>query len=87
MTGIQGGIAWPLYLDEKQKSKKHLGEMVRADPRGVIFYATSPLGPQFDGPVAELDPLDILYVVGPDPENKRTWYAQIKWIGRQLRVT
>jgi hypothetical protein len=56
-------------------SKKALREAVAAG-ENVSLEATSLFGNEYGGRISEAPEGDY-FVVGPDPHNKRVWYAQI----------
>jgi hypothetical protein len=60
------------------KTKKALKDAVKAKPANVYLYATSNMGPKFNGLVSELPDGVTFLVIGPDPYNSRDWYANIK---------
>jgi hypothetical protein len=68
-------------------TKKALKEAVKLDPSTVTFYGTSLLGPQLPSVsfsaarLSEMPEGTKLAVVGPDPYNRRDWYATVE-IGR-----
>lgn len=66
----------------RAKTKKALKEAVAQDPSSVRLEATSVFGNEYDGPLDEA-PDGQYYVVGPDPYNKRNWYATLR-IGKGL---
>ena len=58
-------------------TKKALREAVADDPSTVSLEATSMFGNEYDGSLAEASTTQRFTVVGPDPYNKRNWYANI----------
>lgn len=63
---------------EGATTKAALRQAVKAQPEKVYAYSTSPLGPQFRGPVSQLPEGTTLTVAGPDPYRSRKWFASIK---------
>lgn len=83
---VQGGV----HLDSISmvvSTKKRLKEIVRDGAELLIFYSTSPMGPQFNGRITELDENTTLLVVGPDPDTSRKWYANITHNEKGFKVT
>ena len=64
------------------KTKKALREAMQADPASVTFYATSMFdsGAQYSGD--DLPAGKKLSVVGPNPYEKRSWYATVTSAGK-----
>lgn len=58
-------------------TKKALKTALSQDPGSVVFDATSPFAP-WHGSVDMLTEGTTLSVIGPDPYNRRVWYASIK---------
>jgi hypothetical protein len=76
MSIIQGGAqAAPSGVF---RTKKALKDAIKATPAKVYLYATSNMGPQFNGLVTELPDGVTFLVVGPDPYSRRDWYANVK---------
>jgi hypothetical protein len=67
-------------------TKKALKEAIQTDPGSVRFDATAMFGPPGPFRVEEIGDGDTLYVVGPDPYEKRVWYAKVK-IGKDGKVS
>ncbi len=80
MTHIQGGVYYAT-------TKKALKEQVSNDPESVGFFNTSPMGPQWSGPISELPDGVTLTIVGPDPDKSRKWYANIRRVNGKFKVT
>ena len=78
MQYIQGGADFTTSLGVKGKTKKELKQTISEVPHNVYLYATSDMGPQFNGPADRLPEGTTFNVVGPDPYTKRTWYASVK---------
>lgn len=76
---IQGGVknVSANRSGEVIKTKAELRRLVSDDPDNVYFYTTSEMGNQFNGRLSELHSDTALTVVGPDPYNRRDWYATI----------
>jgi hypothetical protein len=70
---------------ERIKTKKGLKLLVATVPHTVRLEATSIMGNEYDGPVTEA-PDGKYYIVGPDPYNKRSWYANITKAGDKIKV-
>ncbi len=71
-------------------TKKALKAALASMPDSVQFYGTSPMGPQhFATPatIASLPQGYTLTVVGPDPYNKRTWYASVTVVNGKIKVS
>lgn len=87
---IQGGVSRRENGGHHIIPTKHeLKELVATNPRAVFFYATSKFPPQ-RGVTLVLNELKMgqkLVVVGPDPETRRDWYANIELTARGLKVT
>jgi hypothetical protein len=67
-------------------TKKALREAVKQSPADVSFDGTSPLGPQFNGRATEIPEGLILTVCGPDPYERRNWWATVTRTGNQITV-
>lgn len=75
ITHVQGGADFTCL---GKKTKTALKKTIAENPHSVYLYATSSMGPQYSGP-ADMLPEDMEFlVVGPDPYNKRDWYASVK---------
>jgi|1185.fasta_scaffold664281_2 hypothetical protein len=72
---IQGGANFP---HEGKATKTALKAALKANPTGVTLYATSDMGPQFNGPASSLPEGTTFNVVGPNPYRDRSWYASVK---------
>lgn len=81
---IQGGANFPV---EGNKTKTALKKAIKENPSGVTLYATSDMGPQFNGPASSLPEGTTFNVVGPNPYTKRDWYASVKRGRNGLVVT
>lgn len=73
---IQGGARFE--SSNGKKTKTALKAAINADPSKVRLYATSGMGPQFNGSPSDLPDDAEFVVVGPDPYRKRDWYATVK---------
>jgi hypothetical protein len=62
----------------RPKSKKELMRHVAENPDEVYLEATSDFGNEYQGQLTSA-PHQSFSIVGPDPEKKRSWYAQIFW--------
>lgn len=68
-------------------TKKKLREMLAAHP-GDVTIVTIGLGSTGQHRASELpDDGSVYQVAGPDPENKRNWFAQVKIVGGKAAVT
>jgi hypothetical protein len=69
--------------DRLPASKKAVREAFAADPSSVVFFQTSPMGPQLPGgeirgdELGLLDEKTTLSLVGPDPERNRKFYGNV----------
>jgi hypothetical protein len=66
----------------RPRTKKALKEAVVQSPDEVFVEETSLFGDQFEGWLNEA-PEGRYYVVGPDPERKRAWFATIAWSSKK----
>jgi hypothetical protein len=62
--------------NQRPKYKKDLKTAVDENPASVSIEATSWFGNEYDGLLINA-PLGDYYIVGPNPHNKRNWYATI----------
>ena len=70
------------YVMELAKDPKQKIAINPQDPYSVVLEATSVFGNEFDGSLAKaMKEMNYgpFYVVGPDPYNKRNWYATIEY--------
>lgn len=75
MPYLTGGV----YIDGKApKTKKELKAAVADDPQRVRFYSTSALHPRSSYTLDALTAGIKLSIVGPDPHQKRSWYATVE---------
>lgn len=74
-THISGGVK----IDgQHPRTKTSLKAALKDAPETVTFYGTSNFGSQFEGPISDLPPGDvILDIAGPDPYTDRRWYATV----------
>lgn len=66
---------------ERFPTKRALKGLIKEHPLKVRFYTTSLFGPQFDGNIVQALqkwPGNVLQITGPNPENGRNWYANVK---------
>lgn len=81
------------YSDNARvQSKKALKELVKSNPELLRFDQTSPLARNSFNYTITLDellanPSYELSVVGPDPFENRKWYANIKVVAGQIKVS
>lgn len=62
----------------RPRTKKELKEAIADDPEKVHLYSTNNTTQGWSGYASAL-PEDVHFlVVGPDPYNKRNWYATVK---------
>lgn len=75
MPYLTGGV----YIDgSAPKTKKMLKEAIADDPQRVRFYSTGALDPRSSFTIDTLSAGQKLSICGPDPHQKRTWYATIE---------
>lgn len=68
------------------KTKKDLKQLVSEGNEELVFYGTSPFAvAKFEGGLSAVDK-DVLSVAGPDPFNKRDWYATVRRVNGKLVV-
>lgn len=67
-------------------TKRRLKEMLAEYP-GDVTIVTLGLGPSIEARASELPAEHVYQVAGPDPENDRRWFAQVKVIDGVARVT
>jgi hypothetical protein len=68
---------------QRPKTKKALREAMRDDPHNVIFEQTSLFTNEFPRSFTGNDlPAATLVVAGPDPERKRSWFANVSPAGK-----
>lgn len=60
-------------------TKAALKRMVAEDPSLLGLYSTAAFGPQFRSWLPEMDKSNKYSVTGPNPYNKRDWYATIEY--------
>tara|TARA_R110000787_G_scaffold37412_12_gene95064 strand:- start:580 stop:822 length:243 start_codon:yes stop_codon:yes gene_type:complete len=70
----------------RPKTKKAFKEAVKATPGKVRIEATSVFGNDYDGLVSEMPEGKQMYVVGPDPYTKRSWYANVTRNGAKITI-
>lgn len=75
-TIVQGGATFRI-APGKKPTKAALKQALKENPQGVVLYATSSMGSQFNDTADKLPPNTDFIVVGPDPYNKRDWYANV----------
>jgi hypothetical protein len=67
-----------VFVDNRRpKTKKALREALKDDPSQVHLEATSIFGNEYDGLASEMPEGSTIYLVGPDPYKKRSWYANL----------
>ena len=70
----------------RPKTKKALREAINSDPSGVSLEATSPFGNEYGGSILHMPEGETVYIVGPDPYNKRSWYANLTRHGDKFKL-
>lgn len=74
------------YIGSRRpKTKKELKEAIQTNPDDVSLEATSMFGNEYSGSISNA-PDGKYYVVGPDPQVSRKWYAQIVISGGSITV-
>jgi len=74
------------YIGSRRpKTKKELKEAIQTNPDDVSLEATSMFGNEYSGSISNA-PDGKYYVVGPDPQVSRKWYAQIIVSGGKVTV-
>lgn len=71
---------------ESVQTKAMLKRMVAEDPKTITLYGTSDFNPG-TWKCDELDEGVNYTVAGPDPYNKRDWYATVKRKGNTVKVS
>lgn len=71
------GIKW-LSCYIRPKSKKDLQLALQEDPTNIYLEATSVFGNEYSGELANA-PFISYHIVGPEPSQKRSWFAEISW--------
>jgi hypothetical protein len=61
----------------RPKTKKALREAIATNPSGVSLEATSMSGNEYGGNIMHMPEGKTVYIVGPDPYIKRSWYANL----------
>ena len=82
----QFSLGSSIALFVRPGSKKELKLSVEKEPENVILEATSAFDNEFSGSLLEI-PLGEYSVVGPEPSEKRTWFASVFWVDRKKRWT
>lgn len=70
-----------------KQTKTALKTALKNNPREVMLYSTSMFSPGYSGPADQLPEGMTFTVVGPDPHNKRDWYANVKRNGDRISCT
>lgn len=71
------GVEWfSCYI--RPKSKKELQFALQEDPAEIYLEATSIFGDEYSGELVTA-PFRNYHIVGPDPAQKRSWFAEISW--------
>lgn len=60
------------------KTKKELKKLASTDSENLFLQATAAEFTEYEGALLNA-PRDDYFVVGPDPRNKRAWFATISW--------
>jgi hypothetical protein len=71
------------HKGELVKTKKNLKQLLSTVPEEVRISSTD-LFHSFSGPATDLPEGQLVSVVGPDPYNKRMWYATVKRLGDKV---
>lgn len=75
MPYMTGGV----YIDGKApKTKSALKQAIADDPQRVRFYSTSALSARSSFTLDTLPQGQPLSICGPDPHQKRSWYATVQ---------
>lgn len=69
------------------KSKKALIAAIKANPESVHFARVSPFNTDVPERIGQLRQGITLQPVGPNPYNSRKWYANVKVINGQVKVS
>lgn len=88
MSYINAGVK---INGEHAKSKKAIKDALTSNPASVLFYTTSPFGRSFsvtaDNLDTELNCINKLSIVGPDPFNNRKWYGTVENTAKGIKVS
>jgi hypothetical protein len=80
-------MAQGIYINyNRPKSKKEVKEAIAANPASVSLEATSFFGNEYDGPITNMPENKMVFVVGPDPARKRSFYLNITRSGDRFTV-
>jgi hypothetical protein len=70
----------------RPKTKKALREAIESDPSSVSLEATSIFGNEYGGSILHMPEGKTVYIVGPDPARKRSWYANLTRHGDKFKL-
>ena len=68
----------------RPKTKKALREAIASNPSDVSLEATSIFGNEYGGNILHMPEGKAVYIVGPDPYRKRSWYANLTRKGEKF---
>jgi hypothetical protein len=72
---------------ERPATKKALREALSITPWTVRFDSTSPFEPATSFNTAQIKAGDKLQVTGPDPYERRNWYATVEIVKGEIKVS
>ena len=76
-----------VFIDGRRpKFKKELKEAIESNPASVSLERTSIFGDEYGGSIVNMPGNKTVYIVGPDPYTKRSWYANLTRSGKSFKL-